>query len=148
VAEVPEIEGYSDLVEVARGGWNLKRATAFWVKESERHEALPNRAVVKGHCRRSVAADWFTQRVEIRPGRSRENVMYIEQIAGLARTRNTGATTARRVFSALGTTLKIMGAIVVTLLRVLFKAVIVVAYVGFRMLVIGWRIGVRFLEAL
>lgn len=34
----------------------LKRATAFWVKESERHEAFPNRAVVKGHRFRLVAA--------------------------------------------------------------------------------------------
>jgi len=34
----------------------LKRATAFWVKESERHEAFLNRAVMKGHRRRVVAA--------------------------------------------------------------------------------------------
>jgi len=27
----------------------LKRATAFWVKESVRHEALMKRAVMKGH---------------------------------------------------------------------------------------------------
>jgi len=40
----------------------LKRATAFWVKESERHEAFLNRAVVKGHGRRSVAADWLKLR--------------------------------------------------------------------------------------
>jgi hypothetical protein len=35
----------------------LKRSLAFWVKESVRHEALPNRAVVKGHRHRFVAAD-------------------------------------------------------------------------------------------
>jgi hypothetical protein len=34
----------------------LKRATAFWVKESVRHEALSNRAVMKGHRRWVVAA--------------------------------------------------------------------------------------------
>jgi transposase len=34
----------------------LKRATAFWVKESVRHEALMERAVMKGHRCRVVAA--------------------------------------------------------------------------------------------
>jgi transposase len=34
----------------------LKRSLAFWVKEAERHEALSNRAVMKGHRRRVVAA--------------------------------------------------------------------------------------------
>ena len=29
----------------------LKRSMAFWVKEAERHEALVDRAVVKGHRR-------------------------------------------------------------------------------------------------
>jgi transposase-like protein len=36
----------------------LKRATAFWVKEAVRHEALSNRAVMKGHRCRVVAAAW------------------------------------------------------------------------------------------
>ncbi len=35
----------------------LKRSVVLWVKEAERHEAFSNRAVVKGHGRRSVAAD-------------------------------------------------------------------------------------------
>jgi hypothetical protein len=34
----------------------LKRATAFWVKESVRHEALMKRAVMKGHRGLVVAA--------------------------------------------------------------------------------------------
>ena len=34
----------------------LKRSLAFWVKETERHEAFSNRAVVKGHRLRVVAA--------------------------------------------------------------------------------------------
>src|SRR3954466_15850946 len=34
----------------------LKRSMAFWVKELERHEALVDRAVVKGHCLVLVAA--------------------------------------------------------------------------------------------
>ena len=34
----------------------LKRSVVLWVKEAERHEALSNRAVVKGHRRRLVAA--------------------------------------------------------------------------------------------
>ena len=34
----------------------LKRSMVFWVKESERHEALSNRAVMKGHRLRVVAA--------------------------------------------------------------------------------------------
>jgi transposase len=34
----------------------LKRSVAFWVKETVRHEALVDRAVVKGHRLRLVAA--------------------------------------------------------------------------------------------
>ena len=34
----------------------LKRSVVLWVKEAERHEALLDRAVVKGHRRRLVAA--------------------------------------------------------------------------------------------
>jgi transposase len=34
----------------------LKRSMAFWVKETERHEAFPNRAVMGGHRHRVVAA--------------------------------------------------------------------------------------------
>ena len=34
----------------------LKRSMVFWVKESERHEAFSNRAVMKGHRCRVVAA--------------------------------------------------------------------------------------------
>src|SRR4051812_13519608 len=34
----------------------LKRSMAFWVKELERHEALVDRAVVRGHRRELVAA--------------------------------------------------------------------------------------------
>ena len=34
----------------------LKRSMTFWIKETERHEALSNRAVMKGHRRRLVAA--------------------------------------------------------------------------------------------
>jgi len=40
----------------------LKRSLAFWVKETERHEAFLDRAVVKGHGRRFVAADWLKLR--------------------------------------------------------------------------------------
>ena len=34
----------------------LKRSVVLWVKEAERHEAFPNRAVMKGHRLRVVAA--------------------------------------------------------------------------------------------
>ncbi len=34
----------------------LKRSVVLWVKEAERHEALSNRAVMKGHRLRVVAA--------------------------------------------------------------------------------------------
>jgi hypothetical protein len=34
----------------------LKRSVVLWVKEAERHEAFSNRAVVKGHRFRHVAA--------------------------------------------------------------------------------------------
>jgi transposase len=34
----------------------LKRSVVLWVKEAERHEALGNRAVMKGRRRRAVAA--------------------------------------------------------------------------------------------
>jgi hypothetical protein len=33
-----------------------------WVTDIERHEALSNRAVVKGHGRQPVAADWLKLR--------------------------------------------------------------------------------------
>ena len=34
----------------------------LWVTDIERHEALLNRAVMKGHRHRSVAADWLKLR--------------------------------------------------------------------------------------
>jgi transposase len=34
----------------------LKRSVVLWVKEAERHEAFPNRAVMEGHRRRVVVA--------------------------------------------------------------------------------------------
>jgi transposase-like protein len=36
----------------------LKRSVVLWVKEAVRHEALSNRAVMKGHRCRVVAAAW------------------------------------------------------------------------------------------
>jgi transposase len=36
----------------------LKRSLAFWIKETERHDALVDRAVMKGHRLRVVAAAW------------------------------------------------------------------------------------------
>jgi len=35
---------------------HIKRSVVLWVKEAERHEALVDRAVVKGHRRGLVAA--------------------------------------------------------------------------------------------
>jgi transposase InsO family protein len=38
------------------------RPNALWVTDIERHEALHDRAVMKGHRRQSVAADWLKLR--------------------------------------------------------------------------------------
>ena len=40
----------------------IQRVDQVWASDIERHEALSNRAVVKGHGRRSVAADWLKLR--------------------------------------------------------------------------------------
>ena len=40
----------------------LLRLTTFWTWNVERHEALSNRVVMKGHGRQYVAADWLKLR--------------------------------------------------------------------------------------
>jgi transposase len=47
----------------------LKRSVVLWVKEAERHEALTNRAVVRGHRLRSVVAGRVKLRAAGSPGR-------------------------------------------------------------------------------
>lgn len=46
----------SDLVERHFGRDDPDR---LWVTDIERHEALTNRAMMKGHRRQSVAEDWM-----------------------------------------------------------------------------------------
>ena len=53
-AELAELRGEIAQLRMERD--LLKRSMAFWVKESERHEALVDRAVVKGHRLVLVAA--------------------------------------------------------------------------------------------
>jgi putative transposase len=42
--------------------FTVARPDVTWVTDIERHEALSNRAVVKGHGRQLVAADWLKLR--------------------------------------------------------------------------------------
>lgn len=53
---IPGMATASDLVERHFGRDDPDR---LWVTDIERHEALTNRAMMKGHRRQSVAEDWM-----------------------------------------------------------------------------------------
>jgi hypothetical protein len=49
-------------LDLVRRVFARERPNALWVTDIERHEALHDRAVMKGHRRQSVAADWLKLR--------------------------------------------------------------------------------------
>lgn len=49
-------------MDLVQRDFTADRPNQLWVADIERHEALSNRAVMKGHGRQYVAADWLKLR--------------------------------------------------------------------------------------